>query len=119
MRRVVSLHGRHTKFGEISAPEPDAPDGWSRIDIPGADAARKLSADGDALAVRLADGSGWFLMEQTAPERSLSGFAEPGRAMVYASPDDFKPSVYAELEFAAYGPDAEHTVRFSLPKELP
>ncbi len=50
---------------------------------------------------------------------SLLAIAEPGRAMVYASPDDFKPSVYAELEFAAYGPDAEHAVRFSLPKELP
>lgn len=111
--------GRHAKFGEISAPEPDEPAGWSRIDVPGSAAARKISADGDALAVRLADGSGWFLMEQTAPERSLSGFAEPGRAMVYASPDDFKPSVYAELEFAAYGPDAEHAVHFSLPKELP
>jgi len=111
--------GRHTKFGEISAPMPDTLAGWSRIVVPGADAASKISADGDALAVPLADGSGWFLMEQTAPERCLSAFSTPGRAMVYASPDDFKPSVYAELEFAAYGPDAEHAVRFSLPHELP
>lgn len=110
--------GRHTKFGAISAPEPSAA-GWSRIAIPDADAARKISADGDALAVRLADGSGWLLMEQTAPERCLSAFATPGRAMVYASPDDFKPSIYAELEFAAYGPDAEHAVRLSLPRQLP
>ena len=58
-------------------------------------------------------------MEQTAPERCLSAFATPGRAMVYASPDDFKPSIYAELEFAAYGPDAEYAVRLSLPRQLP
>ena len=110
---------RHSKFGAISAPEPDASAGWSRIAIPNADAARKISAAGDALAVRLADGEGWFLMEHTAPKQCLSAFAEPGRAMIYASPDDFKPSIYAELEFAAYGPDAEHSVRFSLPRNLP
>ena len=66
----------------------------------------------------LAKGDGWLLIEQTAPERFLTAFATPGRAMVYASPDGFKPSEYAELEFAAYGPDAEQTLRLSLPRDF-
>ena len=111
--------GRHVGFGDISAPEPAGSGRWARIALPESDAARKVSADGDALAVRLPDGDGWLLMEQTAPARCLSTFATPGRAMVYASPVGFRPSAYAELEFAAYGPDAEHTVRFSLSRELP
>lgn len=111
--------GRHVGFGDISSPEPAGSGRWARIALPESDAARKVSADGDALAVRLPDGDGWLLMEQTAPARCLSTFATPGRAMVYASPVGFRPSAYAELEFAAYGPDAEHTVRFSLSRELP
>lgn len=116
MMRVTG-EGRHVKFGPISAPEAEGGAGWARIDIPGSEKPAKLCADGDALAIPFENG--WFMIEQTAPARFLSAFNEPGRAMVYASPDNFKPSVYAELEFAAYGPDAEQTLRLSLPDALP
>ncbi|MBR4612138.1 MAG: hypothetical protein IKO40_05415 [Kiritimatiellae bacterium] len=109
---------RHVKFGPLPAPDPDGVPGWSRLVISNSDKPGKICLDGDALAMPLADG-GWFFIEQTAPERFLTSFAEPGRAMVYTSPDDFKPSVYAELEFAAYGPEAEQTLRLSFPRELP
>ena len=110
--------GRHVKNGPLAAPVPDGVSGWARLDIPSSDKPGKICLDGDALAAPLADG-GWFLIEQSAPDRFLSAFAEPGRTMVYTSADDFKPSVYAELEFAAYGPDAEQTLRLSLPRDLP
>jgi hypothetical protein len=110
--------GRHTKFGPIGEPLPEVGSGWARIDLFGTEKPAKICADGDALAMPLADG-GWFLIEQTAPQPFLDAIAEPGRAMVYASPNDFKPSAYAELEFAAYGPDAEQTLRMSLPSTLP
>lgn len=110
--------GRHTLLGPLSAPVSEDAHGWARLAIPNSDKPGKICIDGDALAAPLPDGS-WFLIEQTAPARFLSSFATPGRAMVYTSPDDFKPSVYAELEFAAYGPDAEQTLRLSLPRELP
>ena len=109
---------RHSKPDPLPAPDPADVPGWARIVIPKSTKPGKLNADGDALAVPLADG-GWFLIEQRAPSRHLAAFATPGRAMVYASPVNFKPSPYAELEFAAYGPDAEQTLRLTLPKDLP
>ena len=60
------------------------------------------------------DGRRILLIEQTAPARHLSAFETPGRAMVFASQTTFRPSPYAELEFAAYGPDAEQTLTFRL-----
>lgn len=115
--RLCDEH-RHTKSGTISDPIPshDAP--WARLEIPNSEKPSKINVDGDALAMPLANGGGWLLIEQTAPERFLKAFAKPGRAMVYASPDGFKPSEYAELEFAAYGPDAEQTLRLSLPRDF-
>lgn len=112
---------RHVEFGPLPAPDPDGVPGWARLTIPNSDKPGKICLDGDALAMPLVGvgEKGWLLIEQTAPARFLNAFAEPGRAMVYTSPDDFKPSVYAELEFAAYGPDAEQTLRMSLPYELP
>lgn len=110
---------RHVKFGPLPAPDPEDASGWSRLVVSEPDKPGKICADGDALAIPLSGGDGWFLIEQTAPQRFLDAIAEPGRAMVYVSPKDFKPSAYAELEFAAYGPDAEQTLRLSLPDELP
>ena len=111
--------GRHSKTGTISDPLPQPDSRWARLDIPNSEKPSKINIDGEALAMPLANGGGWFLIEQTAPARCLAAFAEPGRAMVYASPDDFKPSKYAELEFAAYGPDAEQTLRLSFVRDLP
>ena len=34
--------------------------------------------------------------------------------MVFASSPDYRPTPYAELEFAAYGPDAEQTLEFRI-----
>lgn len=110
--------GRHIKFGPLPAPEPEDANGWSRLPISASPEPGKICADGDALAMPLADGD-WLLIEQTAPQRFLDAIAEPGRAMVYVSPDNFEPSAYAELEFAAYGPDAEQTLSFSIRDELP
>ena len=114
----VFLHfadeGRHVRDGIIPAPIPTDRPGWASVDIGGMDGEGKISADGDRLAVPFADGSGWFVLSQTAPARHLSAFKTPGRAMVFASKPDVLPSPYAELEFAAYGPDAEQTVEFRI-----
>lgn len=53
-------------------------------------------------------------IRQSAAPRHLSAFTRPGRAMVYVSPKDWRPSPYVELEFAAYGPDAAHTLDFRI-----
>lgn len=106
--------GRHVENGNIPAPLPAEAAGWVWFDIASMTSNGKSVADGDALAAPLADGSGWLVIEQTAPERHLSAMATPGRAMVYASVPDFEPSAYVELEFAAYGPDAEQTLRFRI-----
>ena len=114
----VLLHlvgeGRHDRDGSIPAPVPTDRPGWTSIDIGGMADDGKLVADGDRLAVPLPDGSGWLVLSQTAPVRHLSAFATPGRAMVFASKPDYQPAPYAELEFAAYGPDAEQTVEFRI-----
>ena len=114
----VLLHlvgeGRHDRDGSIPAPVPTDRPGWTSIDIGGMADDGKLVADGDRLAVPLPDGSGWLVLSQTAPVRHLSAFATPGRAMVFASKPDYQPAPYAELEFAAYGPDAEQTVTFRI-----
>lgn len=119
----VLLHpwgeARHVEHDHIPAPVPSEVAGWMRIDLAQMSGSGKMEADGDALAMPLADGTGWFLLEQAAPKRFLDAFASPGRAMVYGSEPDFKPSPYAELEFAAYGPDAEQTIVFSFPDTLP
>ncbi len=78
-----------------------------------------ISLDADALAVPFPDGSGHLVIEQTAPARHLAAFASPGRAMVVLSKLDFTPSPYAELEFSAYGPDAEQTLDFRILDCLP
>ena len=101
---------RHAAEEPFSAPVPGAPGGWARVDVPDSDKAGKICMDADAIAVPLTGGDGWFLLEQTAPQRFLDAIVEPGRAMVYASKPDFRPSPYAELEFAAYGPDSEQTL---------
>lgn len=106
---------RHVTTAPIPDPVPAGVPGWAHIDLPPAEKAGKFNADGDALAVQFEDG--WFLIEQTAPARHLGAFTDPGRAMLYISTDDFKPAPYAELEFAAYGPDAEQTLRLSLPRD--
>lgn len=114
----VFLHlageGRYDRDGEIPAPVPSGRSGWASIDIAGMADKGKISADGDRLAAPLADGSGWLVLSQTAPARHLAAFATPGRTMVYASKPDFDPTPYVELEFAAYGPDAEQTVEFRI-----
>jgi hypothetical protein len=38
--------------------------------------------------------------------------------MVFATETNFQPSAYAELEFAAYGPDAEQTLTFRIVPSL-
>ncbi len=106
--------GRHKENGNIPAPVPADAAGWVTFDIASMTSVSKAEADGDALAAPLRDGSGWLVIEQTAPERHLAVFETPGRAMVYASKPDFEPSAYVELEFAAYGPDAEQTLRFRI-----
>ena len=111
--RVVG-EGRHIRDGEVPAPVPSETPGWVWINIASMTKSGKLCADGDALAAPLRDGSGWLLIEQTAPEWNLSAFATPGRAMAYASAIDFKPSPYIELEFASYGPDAHQTLSFRI-----
>ena len=114
----VALHvvgdGRHVEDGEIPPPTPSDTPGWVWIVIAGMVDTGKIEADGDALAAPLSDGSGWVLIRQTAPERHLSAFATPGRAMVYASKANYEPSAYVELEFAAYGPDAEQTLELRI-----
>ena len=115
-RVAVRLVGEGRHANAVNMPDPvsaEAP-GWVWLELADPPAWGKTDADGDALAMPLPDGSSWLVVEQTAPERHLAGFAAPGRAMVYASKPDFKPSPYAELEFAAYGPDAEQTVEFRL-----
>ncbi len=106
--------GRCKLYGDMPAPLPSGTPGWSWLDIGAVTNSGKIEADGDALAAPLPDGSGWLHIEQTAPSRHLSAFESPGRAMVYASKPTFWPSAYAELEFAAYGPDAEQTLTFRL-----
>lgn len=112
----VFLHlvgeGRHIRDGDMPAPVPIDRPGWTFLDVGGMAGKGKLSADGDRLAVPLADG--WLVLSQTAPARHLSAFATPGRAMVFASKPDDPPSPYAELEFSAYGPDAEQAVEFRI-----
>lgn len=102
------------RFDSKNFPEPKAAGhpGWVAFDVGSVSGDGKIAADGDRLAAPLADGSGWLVISQTAPARHLSAFETPGRAMVFASAPDFLPSPYAELEFAAYGPDAEQTVLF-------
>ena len=109
---------RHSVDAELPLLVPSGTPGWSMIQIEGATSGGKIEADGDALAVPLSDGSGWLVIEQTAPARHLSAFEKPGRAMVFASPTNFLPSAYAELEFAAYGADAEQTLTFRLESPL-
>ena len=101
--------GRHEKTAEIPEPVPGSEPDWVRIDIAKMVGNGKICADGDALRVP-AVGGGWFTVEQTAPRKFLDAIEKPGRAMVYASAVDFDPSAYVELEFAAYGPDAEQTL---------
>lgn len=117
----VAVHtvgeGRHVKVEVMPDPVPTGADGWVWLELANQPAAGKIEADGDALAVPLADGDNWLVIEQTAPERHLSGFADPGRTMVYSSKPDFQPSAYAELEFAAYGPDAEQTLVYRIGKK--
>ena len=45
--------------------------------------------------------------------------SEDMRHITYRQEIEWKDRVYAELEFAAYGPEAEQTLRLSLPRELP
>jgi hypothetical protein len=111
--------GRICDDASLPAPVPSDIPGWSWIDIAGKDRDGKIEADGEALAAPLSDGSGWLVIEQTAPERHLSAFERPGRAMVYASKKTFLPSGYAELEFAAYGADAEQTLTFRIAPSIP
>ncbi len=110
--------GRLCEDASLPAPVPSDIPGWFWIDIAGKDEAGKIETDGDALATPLSDGSGWLVIEQTAPARHLSAFERPGRAMVYASKTTFRPSAYSELEFAAYGPDAEQTLTFRIAPSL-
>ena len=114
----VAVHttgeGRHVREENMPEPVPAETAGWVWVEMKNPAVAGKMEADGDALAAPLADGSGWLVIEQTAPERHLSGFADPGRTMVYASLPDFQPSAYAELEFSAFGPDAEQTLVYRL-----
>ena len=106
--------GRNVRNGAIPVLVPTERPGWAAIDVAGMDDEGKLEADGDRLAAPLADGSGWLVLSQTAPARHLSAFKTPGRAMVFVSKPDVLPTPYAELEFSAYGPDAEQTVEFRL-----
>ena len=110
--------GRHTEGGNIPVPIPSATQGWSWLDVGATTNSWKIEADGDALAAPLHDGSGWLVIEQTAPAVFLSAFETPGRAMVYASKPTFRPSAYVELEFAAYGADAEQTLTFRIAPSL-
>lgn len=105
--------GRHSSKG-IPAPAPTGHPGWVSVELAGMGGEGKIAVDGDRLAVPLQDGPGWLVLSQTAPARNLSAFATPGRAMVFASLPDLRPSPYAELEFASYGPDAEQTVEFAI-----
>ena len=112
--------GRRTvRNGGIPEPTPSGDAGWSELDIASLSASGKLEADGDALAVRLSDGTGWLVIRQSAAPRHLAAFNRPGRAMVYVSPKDWRPSPYVELEFAAYGPDAAHTLDFRILDSTP
>jgi hypothetical protein len=45
-------------------------------------------------------------------------FKKPGLVMVFATETNYWPSAYAELEFAAYGADAEQTLTFRLAPSL-
>lgn len=109
--------GRHEKTEEIPEPVPGSNPGWVRVDIAKMVRNGKICADGDALAVP-AVGGGWFRIDQTAPRKFLDAINKPGRAMVFASAVDFDPTPYVELEFAAYGPDAEQTLVLTLPDSL-
>lgn len=106
--------GRFDRTGTMPAPVPSGPAGWAALDIGGMAGDGKISADGDRLAAPLPDGSGWLVLSQTAPARHLGAFETPGRAMVFASEPGFPPAPYVELEFAAFGPDAEQTVQFRI-----
>lgn len=110
--------GRHNDDAGLPAPVPSDIPGWSWIHLSDTTTDGKIEVDGDALAAPLSDGSGWFLIEQTAPARHLSAFEKPGRAMVFATRPNYQPSAYAELEFAAYGEDAEQTLTFRLTPSL-
>ena len=102
----------------LPVPVPSDIPGWSWIHLSDTTTDGKIEVDGDALAAPLSDGSGWFLIEQTAPARHLSAFEKPGRAMVFAIRPNYRPSAYAELEFAAYDEDAEQTLTFRLTPSL-
>ena len=110
--------GRHSEDAELPVPVPSDVPGWSWIDLSDTTTTGKIEVDGAALAAPLSDGSGWFVIEQAAPARHLSAFERPGRAMVFASQANYLPSAYAELEFAAYGADAEQTLTFRLAPSL-
>ncbi|MBR1608350.1 MAG: hypothetical protein IJ678_01905, partial [Kiritimatiellae bacterium] len=115
---------RVTCAGAAKPPVRDGAEGtgaWAWMDIAGMDSHGKLLADADALAVEIPEsgGGGWFAIEQTAEPRHLGAFATPGRAMVFASAPDYEPSPYAELEFAAYGPDAAQTLQLRFLPRLP
>jgi len=106
--------GRHNVAGEMQLPREGPAPGWLWIDIAPMVKWGKIVSDGDALSFVLPDSSGRLTISQSADPRHLSAFATPGRAMVYASPIDYSPSAYVELEFAAYGPDAAQRVEMRM-----
>ncbi len=121
-RVALRLCGDRRTAQKEGIPEPvsEGDSEWRFLDVatlPGEGG--KMDADADALAASLPDGTGWLVIRQLASPRHLSAFASPGRAMVYVSPKDWRPSPYIELEFAAYGADAAHALEFRLLQTLP
>ena len=83
---------------------------WVDLDLSGVPQHARIDADGDALAAEI-PGVGWLLVEQTAPERNLSAFATPSRAIIYTTGEAAR-NPFIELEFVALGSDAEQMISF-------
>lgn len=83
---------------------------WADLDLSGVPQHARIDADGDALAAEI-PGVGWLLVEQTAPERNLSAFATPSRAIIYTTGEAAR-NPFIELEFVALGSDAEQMICF-------
>ena len=116
IRRVAE--GRERLLRGCPAPTPRG-DGSNWADLGLADAPQhaRIDADGDALAAEIS-GVGWLLIEQSAPERHLSAFATPSRAIVYTTGGAAR-NPFVELEFVALGPDAEQTTSFQILESRP
>ncbi len=116
IRRAAEGRERLLRGCPVPTPRGDGSN-WADLGLADAPQHARIDADGDALAAEIS-GVGWLLIEQSAPERHLSAFATPSRAIVYTTGRAAR-NPFVELEFVALGPDAEQTTSFQILESRP